>query len=41
MLQFGVTTVVAKKSDAIKSAGMSIFENFLHKKVMNSKSDAK
>jgi len=41
MLQFGVTTVVAKKSDSIKSAGLSMFENFLHKKVLNSKSDAR
>ena len=41
LLQFGVTNVVAKNSNAIKSTGMAIFEHFLHKKVMNSKADAK
>jgi hypothetical protein len=41
MLQFGVTTVVANKSDSIKSAGMAIFENFLHKKVLNPKRNAR
>lgn len=37
LLQFGVTNVVAKNSDIIKSAGVSIFDYFLHKKIMNSK----
>jgi hypothetical protein len=37
ILQFEVTNVVAKNSDIIKSVGLSIFQHFLQKKVMNSK----
>ena len=32
ILQFGVTTVVAKNSDVIKTTGLSIIEHFLRKK---------
>jgi hypothetical protein len=41
VLQFGVTNMVAKNSDAIKSTGLSIFEHFLHKKVLKSKNDVR
>ena len=41
ILQFGVTNAVAKNSGMIKLAGMSIFEHFLNKKVLKSKSDAR
>jgi hypothetical protein len=37
VLQFGVTNVVARKSDAIQSTGLSIFQHYLQKKVLNSK----
>jgi hypothetical protein len=37
ILQFGVTNVVAKNSDVIKSTGLAIFQHFLQKKIMNSK----
>ena len=36
ILQFGVTNVVAKNSDIIKSLGHAIFQHFFHKKEMNS-----
>jgi hypothetical protein len=39
LLQFGVTNVVAKNSDVIKSVGMAIIEHFLHKKDMKSIKD--
>lgn len=41
MLQFGVTNVVAKNSDVIKSTGLAIFQHFLQKKVMNSKNSVR
>jgi hypothetical protein len=41
ILQFGVTNVVAKNSDVIKSVGMSAFEHFLNRKVKNSKGDVR
>ncbi|MCX6234071.1 MAG: hypothetical protein NT175_04990 [Bacteroidetes bacterium] len=37
LLQFGVTKVVAKHPDAIKSFGTFIIQNIHHKKEMNSK----
>ena len=40
ILQFGVTNLVAKNSETIKSTGISIFQHFLKKKIMNSKSRA-
>jgi hypothetical protein len=40
-LQFGVTNVVAKNSEVIKNAGMSVFEHFLNRKVMKSKDDVR
>jgi F0F1-type ATP synthase assembly protein I len=40
ILQFGITNVVAKNSDVIKSTGLAIFQHFLQKKVMNSKNRA-
>lgn len=36
ILQLGVTNVVAKNSDIIKSVGQAIFQHFFHKKEMNS-----
>jgi len=36
LLQFGVTTIVAKNPDTIKSIGQFIFQHFLHKKEKNS-----
>ena len=36
ILQLGVTNVVAKNSDIIKSVGHAIFQHFFHKKEMNS-----
>ena len=36
LLQFGVTTIVAKNPDVIKSIGQFIFQHFLHKKEKNS-----
>jgi hypothetical protein len=41
LLRVGVTAVVAKKSDSIKSAGMTLVEHFFHKKILNSKSNAR
>ena len=38
LLQFGITNVVAKNSDIIKSVGQAIFQHFLRKKEMNSRS---
>lgn len=35
LLQFGVTTIVAKNPDTIKSIGQFIFQHFLHKKEKN------
>lgn len=40
LLQFGVTNVVAKNSESIKSTGLTIFQHFLQKKIMNSKNRA-
>lgn len=40
LLQFGVTNIVAKNSDTIKSTGLTIFQHFLQKKIMNSKNRA-
>ena len=40
ILQYGITNLVAKNSDSIKSTGISIFQHFLKKKIMNSKSRA-
>jgi hypothetical protein len=40
ILQFGVTNLVAKNSETIKSTGISIFQHFLKKKIMKSKSRA-
>jgi hypothetical protein len=37
VLQFGITNVVAKNSDIIRSTGLAIFQHFLQKKIMNSK----
>jgi hypothetical protein len=37
VLQIGVTNVVARKSDAIQSTGLSIFQHYLQKKILNSK----
>jgi hypothetical protein len=37
ILQFGVTNIVAKNSDIIKSVGQAIFQHFLHKKELNSR----
>lgn len=36
LLQFAVTTIVAKNPDAIKSIGQFIFQHFLHKREKNS-----
>ncbi|MCX6320540.1 MAG: hypothetical protein NTX93_01880 [Bacteroidia bacterium] len=36
LLQFGVTTIVAKNPDAIKSISQFIFQHFLRKKEKNS-----
>ena len=38
LLQFGVTTIVAKNPDAIKLIGQFIFQHFIHKKkkILNS-----
>ncbi len=36
ILQFGVTNVVAKNSEIIKSVSHAIFQHFFHKKEMNS-----
>jgi hypothetical protein len=41
ILQFGVTNVVAKNSDVIKSTGLAIFQHFLQKKIMNSKNSVR
>ena len=41
IMQFRVTDTVAKNSGVIKLAGMAIFEHFLNKKVLKSKSDAR
>lgn len=38
ILQFGVTNIVARNSDIIKSVGQAIFQHFLHKKELNSRS---
>jgi hypothetical protein len=38
ILQFGITNVVAKNSDIIKTVGHAIFQHFLRKKEMNSRS---
>ncbi len=40
LLQFGVTSIVAKNSDTIKSTGLAIFQHFLQKKITKSKSSA-
>lgn len=37
ILQFGVTNVVARHTDTIKSIGQFIYQHFLHKKEMNAK----
>lgn len=37
LLQFGVTNLVAKNSNVIKSVGIALLENFIHKKEMKSK----
>jgi hypothetical protein len=37
VLQVGVTNVVARKSDSIQSKGLSIFQHYLQKKILNSK----
>jgi len=36
-LQFGVTNVVARHADSIKTFGQTIFQHFSHKKEMNAK----
>lgn len=38
VLQFGITNVVAKNPDIIKSVVQAIFQHFLRKKEMNSRS---
>jgi hypothetical protein len=38
ILQFGITNVVTQNSDIIKSVGHAIFQYFLRKKEMNSRS---
>jgi hypothetical protein len=37
LLQFGVTNLVAKNSNVIKSVGMAILEHFINRKAKNSK----
>jgi hypothetical protein len=41
ILQFGVTNVVTRNSEVIKSVGLSVFQHFLQKKVMNSKNSVR
>ncbi|MGA2408622.1 MAG: hypothetical protein ABSF81_18000 [Bacteroidales bacterium] len=38
LLQFGITNVVTQNSDIIKSVGHAIFQHFLRKREMNSRS---
>jgi hypothetical protein len=38
LLQFGVTNVVAQNSEAIKSLGRSLFQHFIHRSELSSKS---
>jgi len=37
ILQFGVTKIVAQNTDTLKSVGQFIYQQFVHKKEMNSK----
>ena len=38
ILQFGVTNVVAQNSEVIKSLGQTLFQHFIHRKELSSKS---
>src|SRR5665647_70297 len=38
LLQFGITNVVAQNSGAIKSFGQTLFQHFIHRKELSSKS---
>jgi hypothetical protein len=38
ILQFGVTNVVAQNSEVIKSFGQTLFQHFVHRKELSSKS---
>jgi len=38
LLQFGVTNVVAQNSEVIKSFGQTLFQHFIHRKELSSKS---
>ena len=38
ILQFGVTNVVAQNSEVIKSFGQTLFQHFIHRKELSSKS---
>lgn len=38
LLQFGVTNIVAQNSDFIKSFGLTLFQHFIHRNEVSSKS---
>jgi hypothetical protein len=38
ILQFGVTNVIAQNSEVIKSLGQTLFQHFIHRKELSSKS---